>query len=90
MVVRRSPKLTNVWMNLTPTERDILEHLLLRGDDRAVNIAEHTGRHRVSVSQRASDLEDKGLLINKGNGVYRLTNAGLTAARNVRDNRSND
>lgn len=69
-------------MRLTPTEEDVIRHLFLRGDDRAVNIAEETGRHRVSVSQRAADLEQKGLLRNKGNGVYTLTNAGLTRARN--------
>jgi len=77
-------------MNLTPTERDILVHLLLRGDDRAVNIAEETGRHRVSISQRASDLEEKGLLRNKGNGVYSLTLAGLTAARDILGDRCNE
>jgi len=76
-------KLTNVWMNLTPTEEDILVHLFLRGDDSAANIAEEKDRHRVSVSQRASDLEEKGLVVNKGNGVFQLTNAGLTAARNI-------
>ena len=70
-------------MNLTPTERDILVHLLLRGDDRAVNIAEHEDRHRVSVSQRAADLEDKGLIRNKGNGVYALTRDGVTVARDI-------
>lgn len=77
-------------MNLTPTERDILVHLFLRGDDTAANIAEKKGRHRVSVSQRASELEEKGLLRNKGHGVYQLTTPGMTMARIILDESSEE
>ena len=72
-------------MNLSGVERAILRHLLLRGDDRPINIAESEGVHRVSVSRSMPDLVEEGLVIGKGNGVYRLSNDGLIVARNITD-----
>jgi len=76
-------------MNVTPVEREILVHLLLKGDDRPANIGDDDPDserpHPASVSRSMSNLEDKGLVSHKGNAVYRLTNQGLIVARNVLD-----
>ena len=76
-------------MDLTPVERHILVHLLLEGDDVPGNIGDDDPDsdrpHTASVSRSMKNLEKKGLVRHKGSAVYRLTNQGLTAARNVRN-----
>lgn len=64
-------------MNLSPVERAILEHLRDSGDDVPANIADEKGFHMKSVSRSVSDLEDRGLVENKGRGVYRSTQDGF-------------
>jgi len=79
-----------VTMRLTPVERRILVHLLLEGDDRPANIGDDDPDsdrpHTASVSRSLPNLVDKGLVREKGNAVYHLTNDGVLVARNlVRD-----
>lgn len=68
----------------SPVKRAIVVDLLVNGDNTPANIAENTGKHRVSVSERLSDLESEGLVENKGRGVYTLTLDGISVARAVR------
>jgi DNA-binding IclR family transcriptional regulator len=70
-------------MPFTESEEAVLRHLYNRGDDIPANIAEHTGYHRKSASRTLSGLENDGFVENKGNGVYRLTATGLSAAREL-------
>jgi len=75
-------------MNLSPVERDILVDLLYNGDDSPRNIHRRTGRSREAVSRRCGSLVEKGLVVDKGGGVYKLTNAGILAAQNESRSRS--
>jgi predicted transcriptional regulator len=70
-------------MNLTPTEREILVHLLVHGGNSAVNIADDIDRHAVSVRRSGKDLAEKGLVRHKGNNVFGLTSEGLVIARDI-------
>ena len=72
-------------MKLTPTEREILVYLLVRGDDSATNIAETVDRHPVSVRRSGSNLEDKDLAVDKGGNVFKLTKAGVLVAQDLYD-----
>lgn len=67
-------------MGFTPTEQAILIDLLIFNDDKAENIANRTGYHRNSITRSAKGLIDDGQIINKGGGVYRLTEQGRSAA----------
>ena len=67
-------------MSLTPVERAVLVDLLVYGDDRAGNIADRCDLHRNSITNRAPDMYEKGLIQNKGKGVYRLTDKGRERA----------
>lgn len=71
-------------MNLTPTEREIMIHLLEHGGNSAVNIAEDIDRHAVSVRRSGKNLAEEGLLVHKGNNVFGLTREGLVVARDIR------
>lgn len=68
---------------LTSVSRDALADLLIHGDNTPKNIADNTGRHRKNISERLIDLEEEGFVINKGGGVYTLTQEGLVMARAV-------
>jgi Mn-dependent DtxR family transcriptional regulator len=68
---------------LSPVEIDVLRDLLIHGDNVPANIAENTGRHPKSVSKRLPDLESRGLIRNKGHGVWTLTAEGLDAAQTL-------
>jgi predicted transcriptional regulator len=68
---------------LSQVDREILVALLCGGDNLPSNLAEITGRHTQSVQQRISELEEEGLVANKGGGVYRLSFAGVTTARAI-------
>jgi predicted transcriptional regulator len=68
---------------LTQVDREILVALLCGGDNLPSNLSEITNRHTQSIQQRVGQLEEEGLVANKGGGVYRLTFAGVTTARSV-------
>lgn len=70
-------------MSLTDSEEAVLQHLYRHGDDVPANIADATGYHQKSVSRTLSGLEDDELVHNKGRGVYELTPAGTSAAREL-------
>lgn len=70
--------------NLTPVAREVLVALLDRHDDVPSNLAEHTDRHRKSVSRKLKELEKEGYVESKGAGVYRLTSDGVLLARAIR------
>ena len=72
----------------SPVEMDVLIDLLIHGDNVPANIADNTGRHSKSISRRLPDLEDRGLVKNKGRGVYTLTPEGIDMARTLRDQRN--
>lgn len=68
---------------VTATEREILICLQEHGDNIPANIADRTDRHTKYVTRLCVELEDRGLLANKGRGVYRLTPDGRQLAREV-------
>jgi Mn-dependent DtxR family transcriptional regulator len=68
---------------LSSVEMDVLASLLIAGDNTPSNIADDTDRHKTSVSDRLSDLQAKGLVENKGRGVWTLTISGANLARTV-------
>jgi len=70
-------------MSLPPTQEAILKHLYQNGDNIAANIADDTGFHRNSLSRTFPDLVEKGLVRDKGRGVYELTKSGRSAAREL-------
>lgn len=70
-------------MTRTPVEEAILVDLLIFGDDKTENIANRTGFHRNSVSNRITGLDSDGVVEHKGGGVYRLTDDGRTAAQGL-------
>lgn len=70
-------------MLFTPAQRDILKHLLTKGDDVPANIAEEHDYHRNSISRAAKPLKEEGLIIDKGHGVYKLTEEGRQEAREL-------
>lgn len=68
-------------MPFTDSEKAVLTHLYRHGDDVPRNIADATGYHVKSLQRTLSGLEKDDLVENKGQGVYRLTAAGLSAGR---------
>jgi DNA-binding MarR family transcriptional regulator len=69
---------------VTPTEKEVLLALQERGDDVPANIAEHIDRHAKYVTRKLADMEGKGIIENKGRGVYSLTPDGRELARKIR------
>lgn len=69
---------------VTPTEKEILLCLQEFGDNLPANIADRTDRHTKYVTRLCVEMENKGLLENKGRGVYRLTPDGRQLARECR------
>jgi predicted transcriptional regulator len=67
----------------TSAQRAIIVDLLNNGDNVPANIAENTGYSREHVQRSLSDLEDKGLVSNKGRGVWELTDKGQESARDA-------
>lgn len=67
-------------MGFSPVEQAILIDLLIFSDDKADNIANRTGYHRNSISRSAKNLLETDHIVNKGGGVYRLTEKGRNAA----------
>lgn len=70
-------------MNLTSVERSILVTLLLSGDDKPSNISKKSDFTRSAVARRCNNLEEEGLIYEKGGGIYTLTNAGVQVAQNL-------
>lgn len=70
-------------MNLTPLQRDIITHIHQHGHDIPANIGDSADAHRNSVTRAIRDLEERGLVENKGRGVYKLTEPGREAARDL-------
>jgi Mn-dependent DtxR family transcriptional regulator len=70
-------------MRESSVERSILVDILIFGDDKAGNISSRTGHPSASVSRSMGPLEDDGLLVDKGGGVYRLTESGRDMAQNI-------
>lgn len=70
-------------MPFTDSEKAILRHLYRQGDDVPRNIADTADYHVKSIQRTLSGLESDELVANKGQGVYRLTVAGLSAARKL-------
>jgi len=68
---------------MTPVESEALISLLLRGDLLPVEIADDHGRHPSSVSRSLRKLKQRGLVADKGRGVYELTAPGVGEARRV-------
>jgi Mn-dependent DtxR family transcriptional regulator len=66
--------------DLTRTEENILKHLLLYGDNVPSNVAEDIDASRSYVNDLLSGLSEKGLVIHKGNGVYKLSGTGISVA----------
>jgi DNA-binding MarR family transcriptional regulator len=65
--------------DLSDAEKDVLLCLSEKGDNIPANIADETGLHSKSVSRILSGsegLESKGLIENKGRGVWTLTEEG--------------
>lgn len=69
-------------MDLTPSQKDILIDLQQNGDNTPGNIADNIDVTRHYVSQVMPDLEDKGLVRNKGRGVWTLTEQGEDLVEN--------
>jgi len=67
-------------MTLSPVERAALIDLLENGDNVPANIADSTGKHPKSLIRSLKNLEERGYVINKGRGVYRLTTTGTDLA----------
>ena len=75
-------------MDFSEVETDILIHLHLEGDDVASNIADARGPHPNSVIRSASNLTEEGILVNKGRGVYRLSETGEGYAERLAESES--
>jgi len=72
-------------MGLSKVQRAMILHLHDEGDDVPANISEATGYHRNSVVRAAKPLLERGLVENKGRGVYRLTEDGRQTARDLKN-----
>lgn len=70
-------------MDLTPLQRSILADMAIYGADKAENIGARTGYHRNTVSARLNELENHGMLSERGGGVYELTDSGRSAGREL-------
>ncbi len=75
---------------LSSVEMDVLQDLLLHGDNTPKNIGKNTDRNPSNVSARLSDLQEKGLVKSKGGGVWTLTLRGANMARSIHDHRQED
>jgi predicted transcriptional regulator len=70
-------------MDLTPSGQAIVVDLLIQGDDSPKNIARRTKFTREAITRKLKDLQDQEMVVNKGGGVYRLTESGAEAARGL-------
>lgn len=70
-------------MRESTVERSILVDLLIFGHDKAGNIGSRTGHPPASISRSFGPLEEEELIVNKGDGVYRLTESGKIMAQNI-------
>lgn len=68
-------------MSPTPTEMEILRDLQQNGDNVPANVADNIDRHAKYVIVKLSDLADRGLVLNKGRGVYTLSPDGREYVR---------
>lgn len=75
-------------MPMTPTEKNILLHLKENGDNVPSNIAEDIDRNKGSAQRSMRELHEKGLVENKGRGVYTLTEDGERAVEALEDLRT--
>lgn len=66
---------------LSSVDREVLIALLIGGDDTPANLSDIADRHYQSVQKRLSELEEMGLVVSKGRGVYSLTIEGAQTAR---------
>lgn len=72
-----------VIMDLKPCQQAILVDLCVFRDDKAANVGRRTNYHRNTVSKHLTILVDEGYLHQKGGGVHRLTDKGLSAAQGL-------
>ena len=68
---------------LTSVDREVLVAILIGGGNTPSNIAEMIDRHPNSIGDSMDRLEEEGLVLPKGSGVYALTYSGVTTARSV-------
>ena len=71
-------------VNLSEADIAILVDLIRHGDNTPSNIAQNVDKSRVHVQNRISDLEEEGLTMNKGGGVWTLTPDGAELAAALR------
>jgi predicted transcriptional regulator len=70
-------------MRESKVERSILVDLLVFGDNKAGNIASRTSHPAASISRSTGPLEEDSLIVDKGDGVYRLTESGQQMAQHL-------
>lgn len=70
-------------MALTELQESILIDLNIHGTDKPGNIGNRIGSPRSSVSRVFPELVENGYVINKGSGVYRLTDSGLDKSQSL-------
>lgn len=68
-------------MGVTPTELEILRDIQIHGDNVPTNIAENIDAASKYVNRKLADLEDRGLVRNKGRGVWTLSPDGRKLVR---------
>jgi Mn-dependent DtxR family transcriptional regulator len=68
---------------MNETERRTLVDLIENGDNIPKNIANNVDRHVGSIRRAVAKLEEKGLIKNKGGGVYTLTERGREATSSL-------
>lgn len=68
---------------MTETEMLALSDLIVHGDNVPSNIADNIDRSRSAVTKAMPELEERGLVENKGRGVYRLTWEGFRRAQQI-------
>jgi DNA-binding IclR family transcriptional regulator len=67
--------------DLTALESEILDYLLLDGANGPAGIADALDRPPESISRSLKNLRVDGWIMDKGGGVWTLSNAGLHLAR---------
>lgn len=77
------PPVTMDHQMLSPVDRDVIVDLLLHGDNTPQNIARNTERSPSSVSRRLSTLKEKGIVRNKGSGVWTLKEEGILMGQTI-------
>lgn len=71
--------------NFTPSEKEVMLHIRDNGDNVPYNIAEDVERHNKTVQRKCRELTEQGILRNKGQGVYTLTEKGEEVVEKLMD-----